>query len=84
MDLHLYPTTLSRDRAMRESTRAQGLLFDHRYFTYAELSERLFRSERLAGATDRASRPDRFRAPQPHGIVGGDPIARSGGSSIAA
>jgi hypothetical protein len=23
MDLHLYPTTLSRDRAMRESTRAQ-------------------------------------------------------------
>jgi ATP-dependent helicase/DNAse subunit B len=49
MDLHLYPTTLSRDRAMRESTRAQGLLFDHRYFTYAELSERLFRSESLPG-----------------------------------
>jgi ATP-dependent helicase/DNAse subunit B len=49
MDLHLYPTTLSRDRAMRESTRAQGLLFDHRYFTYAELGERLFRSESLPG-----------------------------------
>ena len=47
MDLHLYPTTLSRDRAMRESTRTQGFLFDHRYFTYAELSERLFRSESL-------------------------------------
>ena len=49
MDLHLYPTTLSRDRAMRASTRAQGLLFDHRYFTYAELSERLFRSEGVPG-----------------------------------
>jgi hypothetical protein len=49
MDLHLYPTTLSRDRAMRETTRACGLLFDHHYFTYAELSERLFRSEGLPG-----------------------------------
>jgi len=49
MDLHLYPTTLSRDRAMRETTRARGLLFDHHYFTYVELSERLFRSEGLPG-----------------------------------
>jgi PD-(D/E)XK nuclease superfamily/Exodeoxyribonuclease V, gamma subunit len=47
MDLHLYPTTLSRDRAMRATTRARGLLFDHRHFTYAELSERLYRSEGL-------------------------------------
>ena len=49
MDLHLYPTTLSRDRATRDSTRAHGLLFDHRHFTYSELSERLFRSESLPG-----------------------------------
>src|SRR4029450_12600491 len=49
MDLHLYPTTLSRDRAMRETTHACGLLFDHHYFTYAELSERLFRSGGLPG-----------------------------------
>ena len=48
MDLHLYPTTLSRDRAMRDRTR-RGLLFDHHYFTYVELSERLFRSEGLPG-----------------------------------
>jgi ATP-dependent helicase/DNAse subunit B len=47
MDLHLHPTTLSRDRAMRATTRAHGLLFDHRHFTYAELSERLYRSEGL-------------------------------------
>jgi ATP-dependent helicase/DNAse subunit B len=49
MELHLYPTTLSRDRAMRETTRAYGLLFDHRRFTYAELIERLYRSEGLFG-----------------------------------
>jgi PD-(D/E)XK nuclease superfamily len=49
MDLHLYPTTLSRDRALRERARAQGLLFDHGCLTYAELSDRLFRSERLPG-----------------------------------
>src|SRR5262245_12117131 len=49
MDLHLYPTTLSRDRAIREAARTHGLLFDHRYFTYAELSERLHRSEGLPG-----------------------------------
>src|SRR5215510_1206196 len=49
MDLHLYPSTLSRDRALRESTRAQGILFDHHYFTYAELSEQLYRSEGLPG-----------------------------------
>ena len=49
MDLHLYPTTLSRDRALRETTRARGLLFDHHYFTHVELSERLFRSEGLPG-----------------------------------
>ncbi len=49
MDLHLYPTTLSRDRAMRQATRAHGLLFDHRHFTYAELMERLYRSEGLPG-----------------------------------
>jgi hypothetical protein len=49
MELHLYPTTLSRDRAMRETTRAHGLLFDHRHFTHAELIERLYRSEGLPG-----------------------------------
>src|SRR5262245_6992731 len=49
MELHLYPTRLSRDQAVRERTRGQGLLFDHRYFTYGELSERLFRSEGLPG-----------------------------------
>jgi ATP-dependent helicase/DNAse subunit B len=49
MDLHLYSTTLSRDRAIREITRAHGLLFDHRHFTYAELIERLYRSEKLPG-----------------------------------
>src|SRR5919108_5746057 len=49
MELHLYPTMLSRDQAVRERTRAEGLLFDHRYFTYGELSERLFRSEGLPG-----------------------------------
>jgi ATP-dependent helicase/nuclease subunit B len=49
MDLHLYPTTLSRDRAMRETTRAHGLLFDHRHFIYAELIERLYHSEGLPG-----------------------------------
>src|SRR5262245_42205979 len=49
MDLHLYPTMLGRDQALREGTRAQGLLFDQRYFTYAELSDRLFRSEGLPG-----------------------------------
>jgi PD-(D/E)XK nuclease superfamily len=49
MDLHLYPTTLSRNRAIRDTTRAHGLLFDHRHLTYAELGERLFRSESLPG-----------------------------------
>ncbi len=49
MDLHLYPTTLSRDRAMRETTRAHGFLFDHRHFTYTELTERLYRGEGLPG-----------------------------------
>ena len=49
MELHLYPTTLSRDRAIRETTRAHGLLFDHRHFTYAEFIERLYRSEKLPG-----------------------------------
>src|SRR5919109_2537673 len=49
MELHLYPTMLSRDQAVRERTRAQGLLFDHRYFTYGELSERLFRNEGMPG-----------------------------------
>ncbi len=49
MDLHLYATALSRDRAMRQTARAQGLLFDHRYFTYPELIERLYRSEGLPG-----------------------------------
>jgi ATP-dependent helicase/DNAse subunit B len=49
MDLHLYPTSLSRDRAMRAATRAYGLLFDHCHFTYAELIERLYRSEGLPG-----------------------------------
>jgi ATP-dependent helicase/DNAse subunit B len=49
MDLHLYPTALSRDRAMRQAARAQGLLFDHRYCTYPELTERLYRSEGLPG-----------------------------------
>ncbi|HSF30391.1 MAG TPA: PD-(D/E)XK nuclease family protein [Candidatus Tectomicrobia bacterium] len=49
MDLHLYPTTLSRDRAMLDATRAYSLLFDHRHFTYAELIERLYRCEGLPG-----------------------------------
>lgn len=49
IDLHLYPTALSRDRAMREAARVQGLLFDHRHFTYTELLERLYRSEGLPG-----------------------------------
>lgn len=49
MDLHLYPTALRRDRAMREAARVQGLLFDHRHFTYTELLERLYRSEGLPG-----------------------------------
>ena len=49
MDLHLYPTTLSRDQAIRATTRVLGLLFDHRHFTYAELIERLYRSEKLPG-----------------------------------
>ncbi len=49
MELHLYPTMLSRNRAIREMTRAYGLLFDHRCFTYAELIERLYRSEKLPG-----------------------------------
>jgi hypothetical protein len=49
MELHLYPTTLSRDRAIRETTRAHGLLFDHRHFTYVEFIERLYRSEKLPG-----------------------------------
>ena len=49
MDLHLYPTTLSRDRAIRETARAHGLLFDHHHFTYAEFIERLYRSEKLPG-----------------------------------
>ena len=49
MDLHLYPTRLSRDRAVHETARAQGLLFNHRYCTYAELSEQLHRSEGLPG-----------------------------------
>jgi hypothetical protein len=47
MDLHFYPTTLSRDRAVRQAARVQGLLFDHRHFTYAELLERLYHSEAL-------------------------------------
>ncbi|HEX9869080.1 MAG TPA: hypothetical protein VGC99_10865, partial [Candidatus Tectomicrobia bacterium] len=49
MELHLYPTALSRDRAMREASRAHGLLFDHRHFTHLELIERLYRSEGLPG-----------------------------------
>jgi ATP-dependent helicase/DNAse subunit B len=49
MDLHLYPTVLSRDRAVCEAARAHGLLFDHRYFTYTELLERLYHSEGLPG-----------------------------------
>jgi PD-(D/E)XK nuclease superfamily protein len=49
MELHLYSTTLSRDQAIRETTRAHGLLFDHRHFTYAECIERLYRSEKLPG-----------------------------------
>ncbi|HEX9870584.1 MAG TPA: hypothetical protein VGC99_18715, partial [Candidatus Tectomicrobia bacterium] len=49
MELHLSSTTLSRDRAIRETTRAHGLLFDHRHFIYAELIERLYRSEKLPG-----------------------------------
>lgn len=47
MDLHLYPSTLSRDRAVHEAVRAQGTLFDHRHLTYAELCERLYHTERL-------------------------------------
>jgi ATP-dependent helicase/nuclease subunit B len=49
MDLHVYPSALSRDRAVREAARAQGTLFDHRHFTYAELGERLYRAESLPG-----------------------------------
>jgi PD-(D/E)XK nuclease superfamily protein len=49
MDLHLYPTTLCRDQTLCETTRAHGLLFDHRHFTYTELIERLYRSEGLPG-----------------------------------
>ena len=49
MDLHLHPTAPSRDHAMRQAVRAQGLLFDHRHFTYAELIERLYDSEGLPG-----------------------------------
>jgi ATP-dependent helicase/DNAse subunit B len=49
MDLHLYPSVLSRDHALREEARARGLLFDHRHYTHSELSERLFRSEGLPG-----------------------------------
>ncbi len=44
MDLHLYPTPLSRDRAIREAARERGVLFDHRHFTYPELFERLYRA----------------------------------------
>jgi len=47
MDLHLYPNALSRDRARREAVRAQGILFDHRHFTYPELFERLYRAQGL-------------------------------------
>jgi ATP-dependent helicase/nuclease subunit B len=49
MDLHLYPTALSRDHAVREAARTQGTLFDHRHVTYAELCERLYRAEGLPG-----------------------------------
>jgi len=49
MDLHLYPTALSRDHAVREAARTQGTLFDHRHMTYAELCERLYRAEGLPG-----------------------------------
>jgi hypothetical protein len=49
VDLHLYPTTLSRDGALREAARQQGILFDYRHFTYPELCERLYRSEGLPG-----------------------------------
>ena len=49
MDLHLYPTALSRDRALRETVRRQGALVDHRHFTYPELCERLYRAEEVRG-----------------------------------
>jgi PD-(D/E)XK nuclease superfamily/Exodeoxyribonuclease V, gamma subunit len=49
MDLHLYSTALSRDRALREIARRQGALFDHRHFTYPEVCERLYRAEGVRG-----------------------------------
>jgi hypothetical protein len=49
MDLHLYPSALSRDRAVRAATRARGVLFAQHHYTYAELCERLYRAEGLPG-----------------------------------
>jgi PD-(D/E)XK nuclease superfamily/Exodeoxyribonuclease V, gamma subunit len=49
VDLHLYPTVLSRDCALRQATRQRGVLFDHRHFTYPELCEQLYRSDGLPG-----------------------------------
>ena len=79
MDLHLHPTALSRDHAMRQAARAQGLLFDHRHFTYAELIERLYDSEGLPGRLIDLLAQTVFVRQSLTPDVGGGTFARTGG-----